>query len=115
MDEPNPCAAPSSETAGAAKLPGAGVLFASVGAVALTTFGGCWVGVGGGYVAGSMAPGVYTSPEREYAAVPNAMAIGMGQGMGGGAVTGLLLVALFYWYRSRVRRRFGDDRSRADA
>lgn len=104
MVEQNPYAAPNADGDQVhAKLPGAKTLFASVAAVGLTTFGGCWVGMGAGYVGGTVAPGVYS--EYEYAAVPNAMIIGMGQGLGGGLVTGIALVGLFYWYRSRIRRK----------
>lgn len=108
MTESNPYAAPNSDGEQAPpKLPGARTLFASIAAVALTTFGGCWVGIGSGYVGGTVAPSVYS--EYEHAAVPNAMIIGMGQGLGGGCVTGLLLVALFYWYRSRARRKLTSE------
>lgn len=109
MIESNPYAAPIVQGERLQpKLPGAKILFASVAAVALTTFGGCWVGVGAGYVGGRIAPSVYSSDESR--AVGNAMIIGMGQGLGGGAATGVVLVALFYWYRSRVQRRFQDSR-----
>ena len=116
MSQANPYASPSTETADErSKLPGWRTLFASVAAVALTTFGGCWVGIGAGSVAGSIAPEVYAPPEREYAALPNAQIIGMGQGLGGGCVTGLILVALFYWYRSRVRRKLETESPAAAA
>jgi hypothetical protein len=108
MPSTNPYASPSSEASDvSAKLPGARTLFASVAAVGLTTFGGCWIGVGSGYVGGKVAPSVYS--EYEYAAVPNAMIIGMGQGLAGGCVVGILLVALFYWYRSRMKRKLADE------
>lgn len=109
MSAENPYAAPTADGERLQpKLPEAKLLFASVAAVALTTFGGCWVGVGAGYVGGRVAPTVYSA--NEYAAVPNAMIIGMGQGLGGGAATGIVLVGLFYWYRSRVRRKFASER-----
>jgi hypothetical protein len=105
MSPENPYAAPTADGERTQpKLAGAKILFASVAAVALTTFGGCWVGMGAGYIGGNFAPTVYSA--NEYAAVPNAMIIGMGQGLGGGAATGVVLVALFYWYRSRIQRRF---------
>jgi hypothetical protein len=110
MSPVNPYAAPTAEGERLQpKLPGAKILFSSVAAVALTTFGGCWVGVGAGYVGGRVAPTVYSA--NEYAAVPNAMIIGMGQGLGGGCATGVVLVALFYWYRSRVGRKSAGERN----
>lgn len=104
--EANPYASPIAESEQLApKLPGARILFASIAAVALTTFGGCWVGVGAGYVGASIAPTYYAPVERDHAAIPTALVIGMGQGLGGGCVVGILLVGLFYWYRSRVKRK----------
>ncbi|HEV7279907.1 MAG TPA: hypothetical protein VGN57_06795 [Pirellulaceae bacterium] len=108
MVEQNPYAAPNDDgEQPQPKLPGARTLFASTAAVALTTFGGCWVGIGAGYVGGTFAPRLF-SP-YEYAAVANASISGMGFGLGGGCVAGVLLVGLFYWYRSRIKRKLASE------
>lgn len=112
MAESNPYAAPVAESEQPPpKLPGARTLFASIAAVALTTFGGCGVGMGAGYFGGLVAPSYYASADLGYAAIPTAIVIGMGQGLGGGCATGVALVALFYWYRSRVNRKFVSKRT----
>ncbi|MEO2032148.1 MAG: hypothetical protein ABGZ35_08685 [Planctomycetaceae bacterium] len=84
----------------------------------MTVFGsalpGGLTGLGIGAAIGSFVPGYYRSVFTR-GGDPNfdPVAVGIGQGLTQGVVfggiTGLSLVALFYWYRSRVARQNADQ------
>lgn len=77
----------------------------SLGVVASATVVFAAIGMAVGLLIASLAPGYYRSMFGA-GADPFSMAVGLGltQGAAAGAVIGVILVALFYWYRSRLTR-----------
>lgn len=85
----------------------------SVAVVLGSAFLGSLIGLGLGSALGSLLPGYYRSvfsngndPNFD----PVAVGIGQGvtQGLAFGGIVGVVLVALFYWYRSRLTHRLGE-------
>lgn len=71
-----------------------------------TLVGGC-VGLFAGLALGTLAPGYYRSvfsrgDSPNFDPVSVGIGQGLTQGLGLGAVVGLGVVGLFYWYRSRL-------------
>ena len=82
------------------------ILLWSIGAVFGCSFLGALIGLGIGAALGSFFPGYYRSlflggSDPNFDAFAVGIGQGLTQGLAFGAVVGLLLVAMFYWYRSR--------------
>ena len=94
--------------------PGPRYLVASVLTVLVTALIGGMIGLGIGLTLGSLTPGYYRSVFSNGSQPgfdPLAVGIGQGltQGVGGGTLIGLAIIALFYWYRSRVAKTHGSN------
>ena len=111
MSADNPYNSPKNPTLQAATSPAP--LLWSVAAVFGSAFLGGLIGLGIGAALGAFVPGYYrsvffngTDPSFD----PVAVGIGQGltQGVVFGGIIGLVLVGMFYWYRSRSARRNAD-------
>jgi hypothetical protein len=109
MTHDNPYAAPqTAELSSAASAPRLRLLFGSIAAVFITALAGGAVGAFIGAMLGIFLPAYYRSVfagGMQPGFDPVAVGIGQGltQGVGGGAVVGVILVALFYWRQTRLR------------
>jgi len=107
MGDSNPYAPPSESSADG---PGLRVLLTSVATVFGTAALGGLAGLGLGAMMGSIAPDYYRTVFNQgdnpaFNPVALGMGQGLGQGIGFGGILGVALVALFYWYRSRIMKR----------
>ena len=108
MPSDNPYAAPITTSPVPSTSSGLKTLFLSIVAVFAAALSGGLLGTMVGGALGAFVPGYYRSviPGGEQPGFdPVAVGIGLGmtQGMMFGAVVGLLLVAMFYRHRSRLR------------
>ena len=108
MERENPFRSPKQTLTGSGSSPA--LLVWSVAVVFGCVVLGGLIGLGLGGALGALAPGYYramfsrgTDPGFD----PLAVGIGQGltQGVGFGGAAGLVLVALFYWYRIQSNRR----------
>lgn len=105
MNSMNPYETPDGET----KLVSPSILFQSIGVVFGCAFICGLLGMGVGMAIGEFAPGYYEtlfSGPNGLPASPVVIGLGLGltQGIIFGAVLGVVLVALFYWYRLRMEQ-----------
>ena len=108
MAKPNPYDAPKNVSTAASSPPRA-LAWSGVAVFASAGVGGLF-GLGLGGAVGALMPGYYRSVFHHGQSPGfDPVVVGMGQGLGQGvvlgAVIGLALVALNYWYRSRLSRR----------
>jgi len=108
MTTENPYDSPKAPTAATASSP-APLLWSVVAVFGSAVIGGL-IGLGIGAALGSFVPGYYRSVffgGSDPTFDPVAVGIGQGltQGVVFGALIGLALVAMFYWYRSRSPRK----------
>lgn len=67
------------------------------------------MGLGCGVVIGQVAPGYYRSvfsngQDPSFDSAATGLALGLLQGLAFGFATGIAAVAMYLWYRSRIRR-----------
>jgi hypothetical protein len=107
----NPYESPTvlSEAPSASQRPPGVSLAASTGYVLIMTGAGAALGSVLGLAIGILMPGYYRAvlpggSAAGFDPVLTGMILGLTQGLGGGAVLGVAILAVYFWYLTRLRR-----------